>query len=159
MDGEARIILAFLYKRSGKSLLSAPELYLPLSMELRWFSAKEAQEFISEAINEKLLIESAAGLSLAFDLATVAIPSGFVPSRRPVVRGPPPNASSERILNAMLRTISERSARNLREVTTDVEKVAASARITPEVAALVVGRRLGLDVSAFFDAVERTVVP
>jgi hypothetical protein len=34
MESEAKIILAFLFNRSGKTVLSEAELYLPLSMEL-----------------------------------------------------------------------------------------------------------------------------
>ena len=57
MDAEAKIIIAFLYNRSGKTALKESELYLPLAMELGWFTTKEAHEFVTDAINQELLVK------------------------------------------------------------------------------------------------------
>ena len=45
-DSEMRIIIAFLFKRSGKEEMSPSELYLPLSMDLQWFTPNQAKEFV-----------------------------------------------------------------------------------------------------------------
>ena len=52
MNSEAKIMIAFLFNRSGKNELKDSEIYLPLSMELGWLSAKESQEFIKYAIKQ-----------------------------------------------------------------------------------------------------------
>ncbi|MCK5252977.1 MAG: DUF2240 family protein, partial [Thermoplasmata archaeon] len=39
-------VIAFLYNRSGKEEMSAQELRLAMSMDLRWFSPKEAEEIV-----------------------------------------------------------------------------------------------------------------
>jgi len=55
MDIEEKIIIAFLFKRSGKNKLKESEIYLPLSLELDWFSANEARQFVNLAVELKLL--------------------------------------------------------------------------------------------------------
>ena len=57
MESESKIVLAFLFKRSGKNMLKESDIYLPLSLELGWFSSTQAQEFVKHALNEKLLIK------------------------------------------------------------------------------------------------------
>ena len=47
MDSELKIILGFLYNRCGKEVLSPSELYLPLSIELKWFNPNQAKDIIN----------------------------------------------------------------------------------------------------------------
>ena len=57
MDSEWKIIIAFLFKRSGKEKLSLSEFYLSLSMDLKWFSPQQAKAFVNHAVEQKLLTE------------------------------------------------------------------------------------------------------
>ena len=57
MAAEAEIILTFIFKRSGKQMLKESEIYLPLSIELGWFTTKEATTFVKQAIEQDRLIE------------------------------------------------------------------------------------------------------
>ena len=82
MDSEAKIIIAFLFNRSGKTELKDSELYLPLSMELGWLSTKESQEFINNAIKQELLIRKDGFLQPNFPLEKITIPLGFTPSKK-----------------------------------------------------------------------------
>jgi hypothetical protein len=78
MDSEAKIILAFLFNRSGKTLLSEAELYLPLSMELGWLSSKESQQFVKYVLKKELLVRKEGMLSPNFSLDDIKIPVGFI---------------------------------------------------------------------------------
>ena len=54
MESDAEIIIAFIFKRSGKQKLKLSEFYLPLSMQLNWFSPQEAKDFVKIAIKQKV---------------------------------------------------------------------------------------------------------
>ena len=53
MASEVKIIIAFLFHRSGKTELTSSEIYLTLSMDLNWFSLSKAKDFVNFALNEK----------------------------------------------------------------------------------------------------------
>ncbi|MCK5459307.1 MAG: DUF2240 family protein, partial [Thermoplasmatales archaeon] len=57
MNSEAQMIISFLFKRSGKDKLTEPEIYLPLSLELGWFSTREAKGFVTYVLQQKLLVK------------------------------------------------------------------------------------------------------
>ncbi len=80
MNSEAQIIISFLFKRSGKDELKDSEIYLPLSLELGWFSAREARDFVTYAIEQKLLVKKGALLTPGFDVKKILVPVGFYPS-------------------------------------------------------------------------------
>lgn len=82
MDTEAKIIIAFLFNRSGKPVLKESELYLPLSMELGWFSTKEAAEFVSYAVAQGLLAKKDGDLHPTFPIEAITVPVGFTPKKK-----------------------------------------------------------------------------
>ena len=55
MNSEWEIIIAFLFKRSGREELSFSDLYLTLSIDLNWFTPEDAKAFVNMAIKQKLL--------------------------------------------------------------------------------------------------------
>ena len=77
-DAEIRIIIAFLFKRSGKEELSLSELYLPLSMDMKWFSPKQAREIMNSALKQKLLTKKGELVKPNFDYKNVVVPVGFI---------------------------------------------------------------------------------
>ena len=58
MNSEVQIIISFLFKRSGKNKLKESEIYLSLSLELGWFSARESREFVTYALQHQDTIEA-----------------------------------------------------------------------------------------------------
>ncbi len=76
MASENEIIIAFLFKRSGKEKMSCSELYLNLSMELGWFSPEDAKKFLYKEIKNKLLTNEDEQISLTFDVNKIKIPFG-----------------------------------------------------------------------------------
>lgn len=81
MTSDSEIVIAFLYKRSGKEELSFSDLYLNLSMELNWFTPEEAKDFVNMAIKKNLLIKKDELIKPNFDFNKVVIPVGFIPSK------------------------------------------------------------------------------
>ena len=81
-DSEVEIIFAFLFKRSGKEEMSLSELYLPLSIDLNWFTPNKAKDLVNFAIKKKILIKKGDVLTPAFDFKMVDVPVGFHPSEK-----------------------------------------------------------------------------
>jgi hypothetical protein len=82
MPSEAEMIIAFLFKRSGKKDMKASEFYLTLSMELKWFTPEESRAFLNNAIKERRLIKKEDNIAPAFDYEQIVVPIGFQPSRK-----------------------------------------------------------------------------
>jgi len=81
MNKKDEQIVAFIFKRSGKDQLKESELYLILSMDLKWCSPKSAKEYIAHLISLDLLQKEDDGVSPAFDVQGVVIPLGFHPQQ------------------------------------------------------------------------------
>lgn len=155
MDSEAEIIIAFLFKRSGKEEMPTSELYLPLSMDLKWFSPKQAKAFVDHAIKQKLLAKKGDSIKPAFDLRKIIIPVGFQPSKQSL------EEKKERVKKEkrdMMKTITNRVVEKTDLIEQDVvEKIKAVEKeknITSEVAALLVGKEYDIPLEDFFEEIE-----
>jgi hypothetical protein len=150
MDSEAKIILAFLFNRSGKNKLSEAELYLPLSMELGWFSTKEAQEFIAHALKQKLLAKEGKLLSPTFPVDQVIIPVGFAPSKKIFQEKEDQGAS---VIESIITQISEKTKQDYKDIEHTIYQEAAEKNIFPEIAALITAWRHGISISDWLDSI------
>jgi hypothetical protein len=153
MHTEAKIIIAFLFNRSGKPALKESELYLPLSMELGWFSTKEAQEFVAYAVEQGLLVKKDGTLHPTFPIETITIPVGFAPKKKTFAKKKE-QPKEETIIENIASRISEKTGRDTAEVREEITRVASEKKILPEVAALFVARKYDLPCEEWYDAVE-----
>jgi hypothetical protein len=157
MDTEAKIIIAFLFNRSGKPALTESEVYLPLSMELGWFSMSEAQEFVAFAVTQGFLEKKDGMLQPSFPIETITIPVGFTPRKKTFPKKKK-QAKEEPVLDAIVSSICEKTGRDSREVHEEIARVASEKKIIPEVAALCVARAQQLSLDEWYDAVEKALV-
>jgi len=153
MDTEARIIIAFLFNRSGKPVLTESEVYLPLSMELGWFSTSEAQEFVSYAVTQGLLAKEDGMLRPTFPIETITIPVGFIPRKKTFPKKKK-QAKDEPVLEAIVSRICEQTNRERTDVHEEITRVASEKKILPEVAALFIARNYNIPCEEWYDAVE-----
>ncbi|MCJ2513399.1 MAG: DUF2240 family protein [Candidatus Thermoplasmatota archaeon] len=79
MESNAKKIISFIFKRSGKSCLDKSEFYLSLSVDLKWFSPDQAKIFMKYVIKKKLLTEKNNFLEPNFDINKILIPFGYTP--------------------------------------------------------------------------------
>jgi hypothetical protein len=156
MDSEAKIIIAFLFNRSGKTSLTESEIYLPLSMELGWLSTKESQEFVKYAVQQGFLVKKEGALQPNFPLDTVAIPLGFTPSKRlfPI----PAGEQEGTLIEGVISQICTQTALSQKEIHEEITPEEKDKHLLLEVAALYVARKHGVDVTAWHDAVERIIL-
>ena len=156
MDTEAKIIIAFLFKRSGKPGLKEAEMYLPLSMDLGWFSTKEAQEFVTYAITHHLLVKKNGVLQPTFPYETITIPVGFTPTQKRYTEKRESHRE-DTILDSLVVYIAEKTKKEQKEIVSELRFVEQEKRIFPEIAVLFIARKHGLSVDAWVEDIEKKV--
>ncbi|MCK5030346.1 MAG: DUF2240 family protein [Thermoplasmatales archaeon] len=155
MNSEIKIIISFLFKRSGKEELNVSELYLPLSMDLKWFSPKNAKGFINSALLKKFLIEKGDRIKPNFDYKKIAIPVGFYPSKQTFEEEKNKvNEERQDVVKLITEKIIEKTEQDEQSVFEEIKETANKRNISLEVAALLVSKKYDIIVSAFFDQVE-----
>jgi hypothetical protein len=157
MDSEAKIMIAFLFNRSGKNRLKDSELYLPLSMELGWLSSKESQEFINYAIKQELLIKKDGLLQPNFPFEKITIPLGFTPSKK-VFSERTDEFKEENIIDRIAIKISTQTNHSQKEILEEIKKEEKEKILFREVAALYVAKKYSVDIAEWYDSVEKILI-
>ncbi|MEM0492628.1 MAG: DUF2240 family protein [Candidatus Thermoplasmatota archaeon] len=162
MNEDDRITLAFIYKRSGKTMLKPSEIYLPLSMDLKWLSLHEAQTLVEESLKNGLLREEKGLLVLTFDVDKVDIPLGFKPSKKRQVKNLSLTDRKEKgerqdPFSVIIKEIVTLSDKDEDTVKQEVKNIAEGKNIIPEVAVLLLAQRYNIDTTKYHDMVERVL--
>jgi len=157
MESEAKIIIAFLFNRSGKTELKDSELYLPLSMELGWLSAKESQDFIKYAIKQELLIKKDGLLQTNFPFENVIIPLGFTPSKK-FFAEKKDEFKEDDIIDGIALKISTLTNHSQKEILEEIKQEEKEKNLFSEVAALYVARKYSIDITDWYDSVEKILI-
>jgi hypothetical protein len=159
MVSDAEIIIAFLFKRSGKSNISYSEVYLTLSMDLNWFTPEDAKAFVNTALKQKLLTKKGELISSNFDYDNIVVPVGFYPSRILFDKEEEKRIEKEEdVLNQIIRRIGEKTKLNEQQITGKIDSIAKEKNLTKEIAALLVGKEYNIKLDDFFDEVEKKII-
>jgi len=160
MDSEAEIIIAFLFKRSGKTELKESEIYLPLSIELGWFSSQQAHNFVTSALKQNLLKAKGSLLTPTFAVENVAIPVGFYPSKTSFETEEEGKTKEEKksVLDMIIQCISKKTNQNEKDLREKVKEIEEEKGILPEVATLVVAKEYDVDVEEYLAQVEHILL-
>lgn len=155
MNSEIKIIISFLFKRSGKEELTASDLYLSLSMDLRWFSPKEAKDFVNSALLQNFLIKKGAQIKPNFDYKKIAVPVDFYPSKQTFEEEKDKvNEERQDAVKLIIGRIIEKTEQDEQSVFEEIKEASNERNISLEVASLLVSRKYDIVVSAFFNQVE-----
>jgi hypothetical protein len=142
-------IVAFLYNRSGKEEMTAQELRLAMSMDLRWFTPKEAEEVVDLFQNKRLVTKGASGgLRPAFNYGKLVLPRDFSPSKDLLMRN---GDGEEPLFVQMVGHIAVRADMEKRNVIALVNRKAGELGIEVEAAAMLVGAEVGVNMVPFTD--------
>jgi hypothetical protein len=137
-------VIAFLYNRSGKEEMSAQELRLAMSMDLRWFSPKEAEGIVDTFQNKRLLVrKGGGGLRPAFNYRKLSLERDFRPNKEELLGG----GVDEPLFIRMVGHITDRADEEKRNIIAMVNRKAGELGIEVEAAAMLVGDELGVDMS------------
>ncbi len=153
VDSETKIILSFLFKRSGKEELTASELYLPLSMDLKWFTPNQAKAFVNTALQQKLLEKKDGKITPCFDYNNVVIPVGFSPTKQAVLE----KETKPEAMKTIIVRISEKSGLDETSVCEKITQTSDEKNISSGVAALLVAKEYDVDFMDCFEELEKEV--
>jgi len=138
MNDEARNVLAFIFKRSGKQTLPASDVYLAISMELQWCSPKEAKAFVKEAAISGLLVEKDAGVTPNFDVEEVEIPTGFRPSKECFNNL---GKQSKDVFFLVIERIKKHKNSSEEEIKREIDEIVQNKQISSDVAAIFLAKK------------------
>jgi len=146
---EAKQVLAFIFKRSGKKTLPASDVYLAISMEFQWCSPKEAKAFVKQVVSNKLLIEKNQGVTPSFEFDEVNIPTGFKPSKTVFKeQSSTKNSSSiEDVVPLVVKRLEKNTELSNQEINDNIKCIAQKKRILLEVAAVFFAKKHDCDIT------------
>jgi hypothetical protein len=158
VNSEAHIIISFLFKRSGKDELKDSELYLPLSLELGWFSARESREFVTYAIEKKLLLKKGDLLTPSFDVEKSMTPVGFYPSKKSfAIEKTKLKEEEQSVMDVVVQQLVEKTGKEPKEIFEESRQVETEKNIISDVALLFIAKKYKIDMSGYFDSVEKAI--
>lgn len=155
MNSEEERIIAFLFKRSGKKELKQSEAQLTLSMDLNWFTPEEAKNFIIAALENKLLEKSGELVKPSFDVTGVNVPFGFYPSKKVFEKK---DEIKSDVLMELINEIKKNTDVDEVEIKTKIRKLGEEKNITPEVAALLVGKEYSIYFEDFLERIRSSIL-
>jgi hypothetical protein len=159
MNHEEKIVLAFIYKRTGKEVLSFSEMYLTISMNLNWCSPIEAKNFIKNCIEKNLLLEEKEFLKPNFKPDDINIPVGFKPSTDFFEK-----RKNEKIDEKKLETnqnliseIAKKSDKAIEEINEEIKTLSTEKNLFFDVAALIYAEEFDIDLKGYIKKIEESV--
>ena len=158
MELEAKQIISFIFKRSGKLSLTKSEIYLSLSIDLNWFSPDKANRFIDYAIKKNLLLQNNEYLKPSFDVYNVDIPFGFKPSEKYLNFNKDP--IKDKININILDKIIEKNEFNEEDkirIKNGILDIANKKNIISNVSALLFFKKKKIDVNEYIELVENQI--
>jgi hypothetical protein len=179
---ELQKTVAVVFNRKGKKLLSEREFINALFFELKWadptgagrIEAKEAQRILEAAMRIGLLEQTDGYVRPTFDLKTVEVPLNYKPTRdllKEVGEGnatpaPASPAASQTgkapeplpVFSVLIDDIAAKSGWNKRDVVSRINKVVERLSVDAEVAALLIGKDVGVDVGKYLLEVKEEVL-
>jgi hypothetical protein len=143
--------------------------------------AKDAQRILDAAKSSGLLITKEGMLQPAFDYRSIDIPLNFQPSSEVlreigVAAEPSANGMKEQLkeegkgggaptlpmdvplFTVLIEDISQKTQMKKKDVVSRINKLQERFGVVPEVAALIVARELGLDISKYFDVTKEEIL-
>jgi hypothetical protein len=151
---EVKKAIAFLFKRKGREAMSEKDFVMSASMDLGWFPPKEAQRLMQIGLDSKLLLVVDGKLKLSFDAAGMDIPLDYKPPPALLQAGVAPPS----IFVKVLERITAATKLERKQVVSMINSIQDMMDVEAEVAALIVGRDLGVDVSDLLDGAEREIM-
>jgi hypothetical protein len=175
---ELQRTVAVVFNRKGKKMLSEREFINALFFELKWsdptgagrIEAREAQRILEAALRQGLLELMEGYVKPTFDHKTVEVPLNYRPTKDllkelgETAPAPEPTPSKEDkkaapavkapaqplpVFSVLVEDIAAKSGWNKREVVARINKVMEKLSVDAEVAALLIGRDVGVDVGKY----------
>lgn len=138
--------IALLFRRKGKESLTEREFVFSASMDLGWFPPKEAQRLLDLGLKQGLLAQEEGAIRPRFDVEALEVPLDFAPSESVF--------EEQDLFPRLVDVIATASGRPRKEVVAHINAIQARMGVYGEVAALLAGVGLDVDLTAFRPEVE-----
>jgi len=139
--------IALLFRRKGRDSLSEKEFVLSASMELRWFTPKEAQRLLDLGLTGGYLKRANGGISPTFDCSSIEVPLDYKPGHEIFDNV---KTKSVDLFSEIVEKIVRSKSVPKREVVSRVNKKQELLGIDVEPAALLVLSDYGMSVESAF---------
>lgn len=133
------------YRHEGRGVLGESEFVVALSLDREWFTPDQAKRLVDVAVGEGLLSRDQDRLRAEFDPHAVEVPENFEPDES-LLRD---RSTFERALDALTDADRDKQA-----AVADVNALQAELDVTVETAAVLYGRRRGIELA---DVAERAL--
>lgn len=133
--------IALLFRRKGKSFLTEKEFVFSASMDLRWFSPKDAQKLLDIGLTGGYLEKKNGNIFPTFDTSVVEVPLDYRPGKEMFEHLP---KRSQDIFSEIVERIVKAKAVPKREVVSRVNKKQELLGIDVEPAVLLVASDYGV---------------
>ena len=145
--------IALLYKKKGRDQVSRKDLELMITMDFRWFSPTEAASLIDLAITSGILKKKKDMLEITFDWRTHEVTIGFKPTEKVFE-----DVAHRSCFLAIVDAIEKETGRSRSEIVAEINKKQEKLNVAIEIAALLIGATYGLDISVFYEIVEKELM-
>lgn len=152
--GELETCLGVLFKRKGKNVMTETEFMLTVSFDYRWFTPREAQTLLDISVKRGLLVRTEEFLRPNFDIKEVEASLSFRPTKE-VLSGDKEEVS---LFAQLIQLISDKGKLKKRDAVARVNRAQERLGVDVEVAAVLVARDLGADVSPFLEPVRKEIL-
>src|SRR5512136_3214429 len=139
--------IALLFKRRGKESLTEREFVFSASMDMRWFSPKDAQKLLDVGLTGGLLKKKDGIVSPTFDWEGIDVPIDYKPNKHILEVAPKQDRD---LFSEIVDSIVKTKSVPKREVVSRVNKKQEMLGIDVEPAALLVASDYGLNVDNSF---------
>lgn len=158
MGSDAETIIAFIFKRSGKSEMTYSDFYLTLSMDLNWFTPDNAKIFVNKAIKNKLLEKKDEVICPGFNIDKISVPLEFYPSNKLFEDkiSDQQQIEEEDLIDKIVHKISSMTKIKEGEIMINIKKIQSEKNIIREVAALLFGKEHNVSLQDFFNEIEKS---
>lgn len=135
--------------RHGSKRLSEKDLIFFISMELRWFSPKDAQRLLDVSLKNGLLALEDGEVKPNFDYRKIDVPIDYIPSKSILIASQP----EENLFLTIVDEIAAHTNIEKKDLFSMINKKMERTAVDIEVAALLVGMEEGTVLSKFLDEV------
>lgn len=147
---ELKRTIAVLFRRKGKGSITEKEFVFSASIDLRWFSPKAAQKLLDIALQLNLISRRNGELSPNFNIEDIHVPLEFKPTEDIL------NIQEESLLSRIISKLSE-SKLERRDLVARINALQKRFGVDIEIAALILGNDLGMDMKELISIVEEKV--
>ncbi|MDH4122658.1 MAG: DUF2240 family protein [Thermoplasmata archaeon] len=156
MTEDLQRCIGLLFRRKGKELMSEREFVYTVSMDLHWFTPKEAQRLLDIAVRSGRLKLSQGMLSPTFKMHDYDLAVDYRPPES-ILKIQTKKEKKELFMELVGR-IAEKAKLPKKEIVARANKTRDNIPVDIEVAALIVGRSLDVEIDEQIAEVEKEIL-